>query len=193
MALEEALESYPKEIETRKGLRCTIRPLKADDHAAYCEFFTSMHQQELIYIKHRVNDAEVVRDWCVNVDLGRILPLLGIADGKIIGVSTLHQQLGGWKRHIGRLSTNIRPDHRGKGLAIRLMEEAIDIARQCGLQRMEAEFMGQQEHGLKLCAQLGFTELYRMEDYVKDMQAVTHDYIMMGLDLKTAEEYAGMG
>jgi len=28
---------------------------------------------------------------------------------------------------------------------------------------------------------------------VKDMQAISHDYVLMGLDLKTDEEYAGMG
>ena len=35
--------------------------------------------------------------------------------------------------------------------------------------------------------------LDHLEDYVKDMQAVNHDYVLMGLDLKTDEEYAGMG
>ena len=39
-------------------------------------------------------------------------------------------------------------------------------------------------------AMLGFSQLLRLEDYVKDMQAITHDYILMGLDLKTDEEYA---
>ncbi len=29
-----------------------------------------------------------------------------------------------------------------------------------------------------------------LEDYVKDMQAIKHDYVLMGLDLKTDEEYA---
>jgi len=42
-------------------------------------------------------------------------------------------------------------------------------------------------------AMLGFSQLLRLEDYVKDMQAITHDYILMGLDLRTDEEYAGVG
>jgi hypothetical protein len=33
----------------------------------------------------------------------------------------------------------------------------------------------------------------RLEDYVKDMQAIRHDYVLMGLDLHGDEEYAGMG
>jgi hypothetical protein len=28
---------------------------------------------------------------------------------------------------------------------------------------------------------------------VKDMQAITHDYVLMGLELKTDEEYASAG
>ncbi len=40
---------------------------------------------------------------------------------------------------------------------------------------------------------LGFSNLVRLEDYVKDMQAISHDYVLMGLELKTDEEYAGMG
>jgi hypothetical protein len=35
--------------------------------------------------------------------------------------------------------------------------------------------------------------LLKLPDYVKDMQAITHDYILMGLDLETDEEYAGVG
>jgi len=46
---------------------------------------------------------------------------------------------------------------------------------------------------MKVFALLGFTTLARLPNYVKDMQAVTHDYVLMGLDLKTDEEYAGMG
>jgi hypothetical protein len=42
-------------------------------------------------------------------------------------------------------------------------------------------------------AMMGFSNLVRLENYVKDMKAISHDYILMGLDLKTDEEYAGMG
>jgi hypothetical protein len=35
--------------------------------------------------------------------------------------------------------------------------------------------------------------LCRLSDYVKDMEGDTHDYFLLGLDLKTDEEYAGMG
>ena len=62
-----------------------------------------------------------------------------------------------------------------------------------GLEKVEAEFIGEQEAAIKVFAMLGFSNLVRLDDYVKDMQAITHDYVLMGLDLKTDEEYAGMG
>ena len=58
---------------------------------------------------------------------------------------------------------------------------------------VEAEFIGEQETAVKMFAMLGFSNLLRFEDYVKDMQAISHDYILMGLNLKVDEEYAGVG
>jgi ribosomal protein S18 acetylase RimI-like enzyme len=125
--------------------------------------------------------------------LGRNLPLLAIAGDKIVGDATLHQQLGGWKRHVGRVSVLVHPQFRGRGLARALVHEIVEIARHTGLEKVEAEFIGEQAAAIKLFALIGFGHLVRLEDYVKDMQAVKHDYVLMGLDLKTDEEYAGVG
>jgi RimJ/RimL family protein N-acetyltransferase len=192
MSLEMALEEYPKDVEL-KGFACKLRPLESTDELAFHEFFLAVPNQERMFIKHRVTEPEVIRDWCRNIDLGRNLPLLAYQNGQIIGDATLHQQLGGWKRHIGRVSVLIHPNFRGRGLAKTMVSEIIDLARQVGLEKLEAEFIGEQEAAMKVFALLGFTTLARLPNYVKDMQAVTHDYVLMGLDLKTDEEYAGMG
>jgi GNAT superfamily N-acetyltransferase len=146
-----------------------------------------------MFIKHRVTDPAVIHDWCKNIDLGRNFPLLAILDSQIIGVATLHQQLGGWKRHIGRVSVLVLPNYRGRGLARAMVTETVQLARHLGLERVEAEFIGGQEAAIKMFAMLGFSNLVRLEDYVKDMQAISHDYVLMGLDLKVDEDYAGVG
>jgi hypothetical protein len=71
--------------------------------------------------------------------------------------------------------------------------EVLDMASRLGLEKVEAEFIGEQEAAVKMFGLLGFTPLLRLPAYVKDMQAVRHDYLLMGLDLETDEEYAGMG
>jgi len=192
MSLEFELQKYPKEIKLKDGSKSNLRPLRKDDEKGFHEFFSAVPEAERMFIKHRVTDTQVIRDWCQNIDLHRNLPLLAIVDGKIVGDATLHQQLGGWKRHIGRVSVLVLPRCRGRGLARALISEIAALARSLGLEKVEAEFIGEQEAAIKMFEMLGFSKLLRLEDYVKDMQAITHDYVLMGLQLKTDEEYTGM-
>jgi len=193
MSLESALDEFPKDLLLKSGLAAQVKPLDPGDAGAFHQFFVGMPKNELMFIKHRVTELPVIQEWCDAIDHGRNLPLLAWADSRIIGVSTLHQQLGGWKRHIGRVSVHVHPSSRGRGLAQALVHEAVEVARSCGLEKVEAEFIGGQEGAMKMFGLLGFSQLVNLPDYVKDMQAVTHDYVLMGQDLVTDEEYAGMG
>ena len=193
MSLDLELQKFPKKCALKEGFQCTLRPLRKDDEKKFHQFFQEVPEAERMFIKHRVTDLTVIRDWCQNIDLGRNFPLLAVADGKIIADATLHQQLGGWRRHIGRVSVLVLPRYRGRGLARALITEISQVARNLGLERLEAEFIGEQEAAIKMFAMLGFSNLLRFEDYVKDMQAVSHDYVLMGLNLKVDEEYAGVG
>ncbi|MCU0782530.1 MAG: GNAT family N-acetyltransferase [Verrucomicrobia bacterium] len=193
MSLELELQRFPKEIKLKDATRVTLRPLEKADEKIFHEFFLAIPEPERMFIKHRVTDVAVIRDWCQDMDLGRNLPLLAVAGGKIIAAATLHQQLGGWRRHIGRVSVLAHPQFRGRGLAKALVTEILAIARSVGLEQVEAEFIGEQEAAIKMFALLGFSNLLRLDNYVKDMQAISHDYVLMGLNLKVDEEYAGVG
>lgn len=192
-SIELEQQKYPKKVELKDGKSVLIRPLKADDEKDFHLLFQDIPETERMFIKHRVQDIKVIRDWCKNIDYGRNLPLLGLVEKKVVGVATLHQQLGGWKRHIGRVSVLVHPQFRGRRLARTLVAEILLVARHAGLERIEAEFIGEQEAARKMFSNLGFNQFLRLEDYVKDMQAVTHDYVLMGIDLRTDEEYAGVG
>ena len=193
MSLELELQRFPKDIPLKDGAKCQLRPLRKEDEKEFLRFFQAVPEAERMFIKHRVTEPAVIREWCQKIDLGRNLPLIALIGGKLAGVATLHQQLGGWRRHIGRVSVMVLPQFRGRGLARALVTEITEIARQIGLEHVEAEFFGEQEAAMKMFALLGFSQLVRLEDYVKDMQAIEHDYILMGLNLKTDEEYAGVG
>ena len=193
MSLDVLLEAYPKELSLKGGVTCTARPLEAADEGALLDFFRAVPPQEVLFMKHRVTESAVIREWCTAIDLGRNLPLLGLQGERILGVCTLHQQLGGWKRHIGRVSVLVHPGFRGRGLARALVAEVLELARHNGLEKAEAEFVGEQKDAMKVFGLLGFANLVCLPDYVRDMQAARHDYVLMGLELKTDEEYAGVG
>lgn len=191
MSLELELQKFPKKITLKDGSEVTLRPLQSTDEPAFHEFFLTVPEQERMFIKHRVTDRAVIRNWCQNIDYGRNFPLLALAGSRIVGDATLHQQLGGWKRHVGRVSVLVHPRFRGRGLARALVSEIVEVARNLGLEKVEAEFIGEQEAAMKLFAVLGFSHLVRIPDHVKDMQGIKHDYILMELVLRTDEEYAG--
>jgi len=193
MQLDDILEQYPKTVKLKDGSTASIRPLKMADEKQFHTFFVEISDTERILFKHRVTDPQVIHDWCHRIDYGKILPLLAFDGERVIADASLHQTLGGWKRHIGRLSVVVHPKYRGKGLAGILVSELIEIAGNIGLEKLEAEFLGEQSPALRVFQERGFEQLIRLEDYVKDMQALSHDYILMGRDLITDEEYAGAG
>jgi GNAT superfamily N-acetyltransferase len=193
MSLETVIWEFPKDLTLKGAFECQVRPLEAADEMAFHEFFLAVPAEEKLFIKHRVTDPAVIHDWCQNIDYGRNLPLLAVLDGQILACATLHQQLGGWKRHIGRVSVMVHPKFRGRGLAKALIMEVIHAARHVGLEKVEAEFIGEQLTAMKMFGLLGFLPLCRLSDYVKDMEGQVHDYFLLGMDLKTDEEYAGMG
>lgn len=193
MSFELALKDIDKSFTSDDGIAIEIRPLQISDEKALLGFFKNLPQPEVMFFKRRVTDPDVIKSWCENIELDSRLPLLALHEGKIVAVASLLQNKGGWKRHIGRISQSILPKYRQKGIAGKLVQELVDVARMAGLQKVEAEFIDKQEGGQKLFALLGFTHLLKLEDYVQDMQAINHDYVLMGMDLKTDEEYAGMG
>jgi N-acetylglutamate synthase-like GNAT family acetyltransferase len=193
MSFELALKEIDKTFTSDDGVDLAIRIIETTDEKGLLGFFKALPAPELMFFKHRVTDADVISGWCENITLDVNLPLLALDEGKVIAVATLHQNKGGWKRHIGRISCSVLPKYRQKGIAGKLVQELVDVARMSGLQKVEAEFIDKQEGGQKMFALLGFTHLVKLEDYVQDMQAINHDYVLMGMDLMTDEEYAGMG
>ena len=193
MMLEYTLEKFPASLKLRDGTPVVVRALGRRDEIRMHKFLMSVPEEERLFIKQPVHDQLTIREWCRHPDFDRNLPLLMLHGNKVIGEATLHRRLGGWKRHIGLITLLTHPEHRGLDVSKLLVTELIEIARHCGLRRLEAEVNGERKIARRVLAQLGFNELMHLEDYVLDMKAVTHDYVLVGLNLKVDEEYAGVG
>lgn len=191
--IEFALERFPVAHKLANNVRCTVRPLEADDEPAFESFFQAIPPADRFLIKHRHNEHELFDGMGDQAMLDRRVPLLALADDRIIGSATLYQRLGGWKRHIGMVGVLTHPDFRGVGLVGHLIEDLIDVARHCGLSRLEAEFNGEREVAMRQFLECGFEELARLEDYLHDMEARQHDWVLLGMSIRTDIENAGAG
>lgn len=193
MLLEHALEKFPLSLKLRDGTSVTLRPLGKRDEARLHKFLLSVPEEERLFIKRPLMDRTTVREWCKSRDFDRNLMLVILHGNKIIGEATLHQRIGGWKRHIGLVTLLTHPQYRGRDVSKILVSELIEIARCCGLRRLEAEVNGERKIALDVLAQLGFSKLMHLEDYVLDLKAVTHDYVLLSMELKTDDEFKGVG
>ncbi|MGA1237039.1 MAG: GNAT family N-acetyltransferase [Limisphaerales bacterium] len=190
MSLDYALEGYPCKTQLRDGTECVIRPLRKGDCSRLMKFFDAVPEMERLFIKHRLSDPGLLKDWCQKIDFESNLPLLLLKGTKVIGEATLHQRQGGWKRHVGLVTFLTHPEYRGRDISKILVGEMVKIGRHLGLKKLEAELNGERTVAIKSLQQLGFRDLLNLPDYLLDMQGGSHDYVVMGLDIVTDEEYA---
>ncbi len=187
------LEKFPLKLKLGDGTAVTVRPISTRDESRLQKFLLNVPGEERLFIKQPLNSGTTVREWCRHPDFDHNLPLLMMCGREVIGLATLHQRLGGWKRHIGMITLLTHPKYRGRDVSKVLVSELVEIARHSGLRRLESELNGEREIALKVLARLGFNELARLDGYVLDMTATPHDYVLLGLNLKVDEEYAGVG
>jgi len=193
MIPEYALEKFPINLKLRDGTAVSVRLIGKRDEKRLQLFLMNVPEEERLFIKQSLTNSATVHEWCKHPDFEHNLPLLLLHGQKVIGLATLHQRLGGWKRHIGMITLLTHPQYRGRDVSKVLVSELVEIARHCGLRRLEAEMNGERKIALNVLARLGFNELAHLEDYVLDMKGVLHDYVLLGLSLKVDEEYAGVG
>lgn len=192
MALEYALERFPMEGRLRDRTKVVVRPIRRTDSTALHRFFCAVPEPERLFIERPITNKTLFEKWCKQIDLQRDFNLLMLDKRKVIGWINMHMPQGGWMRHIGHLTLLTHPNYRGRDVSLILLEEIISAARHLGLWKLKAELNGERKTAIRSLQHLGFEELFCLPDYVIDMTRQSHDYLMMGMDIKTDEEYAGM-
>jgi len=193
MSLEYALEKFPVKARLKDGTEVVLRPLAKRDATALQKFFYAVPEPERLFIERPVTEKKFFTDACNKLDFEQDLTLVMTHGAKIIGWINLHQRQGGWRRHIGRITLLTHPNYRGRDVSRLLLEEIVTAARYLGLWKLEAELNGERKIALNSLETLGFRKLLYLEDYVIDMTRQTHDFVLMGLEIKTDEEYAVAG
>ena len=193
MSLEYALEKFPIKARLKEGTEVTIRPLAKRDAVALQKFFYAVPEPERLFIERPVTDKKFFQDACAKLDFHQDLTLVMTHGSKVIGWINLHQRQGGWRRHIGRITLLTHPNYRGRDVSRLLLEEIVTAARYLGLWKLEAELNGERTIALRSLETLGFRTLLHLPEYVIDMTRQTHDFVLMGLEIKTDEEYASAG
>lgn len=190
-----ALDTDPEvlRIELSDGTPCAIRRMAEGDEPAFRGFHAVIPEAEQLFIKSKIRDGSLFKEWMEDPKGEEHIVLLAFVDGSLVAIGSLHQRLGGWKRHIGKVYFLTHPEYRGLGLMDALLKKVIEISEDLGLTKLESELNGERTVALESLGAMGFQELVRLPDYIRDMKAESHDYVLMGMDLVADFDNLGAG
>ena len=179
---------YPKRAKLSDRTQVTLRLMVKKDQQALYEFFQRVSKEDRLFLRDDVSKPATIQSWVDELDYERVLPLLALADGKVIGDATLHRRAIGWTRHLGKVRLVIDPEYRQKGLGSLLIKELIEIARGVKLERVVVELMGSQQAALAAFRHFGFERAAVLHHHVKDRAGRPQDFVIMIHDLEEVPE-----
>ncbi|MBI4243391.1 MAG: hypothetical protein HY606_04805 [Planctomycetes bacterium] len=172
---------YPASVQLNNGKKITIRILTKEDENELVAFFKRFPEEEKLFLRNDISDENLVRGWCRNIDLEKIIPLIGFDGNKMIANCTLHQERRGWQSHLGRLRVGVDSHYRGLGVTYAMIKEFANFAPLIGLRILDAEVMREQTRLLDIYQLLGFNQIALHPDHVLDRHGGVHDMVVMSL------------
>ncbi len=159
-----------REVILNDNSKVKLRLLRPDDVDALYQFFLKdIKEEDLLLFKDNVRDYYLVKSWCENINLDRVIPIVAeTPEGRIIGVGTLHKRTFGWAKDVGKIRVSICAWCRGKGLGKAIVETLLNIAKEKGLRVILAEVLSEQKNALNTLRKHGFEEQVVIPDIGRD-------------------------
>lgn len=176
-------EGYPKLAKLTDQTVVTLRLMTKNDQQILVDFFQRIPEDDRIFFRDDISKSCTVLSWIEELDCERVLPLLALVDGRVVGDATLHRQPIGWTHHLGRVRLTIDPQFRRKGLGGLLIGELIRIGKGLKLERLVVELMGGQRPALTALRRIGFEQAAVLPRHVKDRLGRPQDLVIMIHDL----------
>ena len=169
----------PEKVTLPSGIEVVLRPMEATDAAALHEFFTGLSDDTRRHLRDDVTDAKVVQQWAEELDHDRVMPILAIHDGRVVGDGTLHTRARKWQRHMCEVRLTVAEDYRGQGLGTALLRGLLRIAVGRGLQKCVAQVMEQDTAALVVFRRLGFQIEGVLKDFAIDADGQCQNVIVL--------------
>lgn len=174
------LTAYPKEITLRDGTTVVLRPMESSDAEALLAFFLEVEPEDRYYLKEDVTSPGVINRWAAELDYDRALPILALADGKIVADGTLHRTRVMARQHVGEVRVVVHPSYRSRGLGTTMVHELASIAYANDLERLLFQAVeGREDAAIKAAEFVGFTRIGSLPSHAKDTGGRHRDIVLM--------------
>lgn len=173
-------------VTLRDGARILLRPLIPDDRQALIDMFSPTPFEERRYMRHNVNDPDVVGAWCDAIDHEKVYPLVAVVGDRIVGITTLHF-FEGPAKHRGEIRIFLVRDFRNRGLGRKMLQAIIDHGKRRSLYLIEAQVIRDNVNDIKAFQKAGFEPICTFEDYFILPDGTLRDVVVMQLRLRPQE------
>jgi len=181
--------TYRQLITLRDGARVLLRPLTTDDRQALIDLFTPVSPEERRYMRHDVTNPDLVGGWADRLDYDRVFPVAAMVGDRMVGDATLHF-MEGPARHRAEMRIFLAKDFRRRGLATRMIQALIDLAKRRSLYMIEVVSPTDRASDIKAFQNLGFEQVSVYTDYWLLPDGDLRDVAHMILRLRsTSDEY----
>jgi len=180
------LEEYPKEIVLKDGTAITLRPVERGDADQLVAFFRRISAADRWYLHHDVSDPTIVRAWAEEVNYERVIPIVALNDGEIVGDATLHRHRHGSRHHVGEIRLVIDPAMREKRLGTWMVLDLIQLATALGLEKLVAQIASSEVVALRALRHLDFVREAVIPELHKDASGTPYDLIILVKNLAPA-------
>ncbi len=181
-ALQSLVAQYPKSVKVGNG-SAEIRVMSQADREAVIAFARSLPEQDLLFLRIDITEADNVNAWVANLESGQAFSLVAYADDVMVGYATVEQHVARWTRRVGEIRINVSASHRSRGLGRSLTSQIFDAARAMGLKKLVAHMTPDQSGAQAAFGRLGFVPEALLADHVEDRAGNLHDLVIMSLDM----------
>lgn len=174
-------------VTLRDGARVLLRPLTPEDKQALLDLFLPVPYDERRFMRHNINDPEVVGNWALNPEYDKIFPLVAVVGDRIVGNATLHFGLGP-SRHRAEMRIFLAKDFRRRGLGTKLIQAVVEIAKRRSLFLLEVQTVTELVHDIKAMQKAGFDTKCVFEDYFMLPDGELRDVVLLVMKLRANED-----
>jgi len=179
--------SFRQVFTMRDGARVLLRPLIPGDRQMLLDFFLPISMEERKFMRHNINDPDLIASWADNVDYDKVFPIVALVNDRIVGISTLHFNTGTAK-HRAELRIFLAKDFKRRGLGSKLIQGQVDIARKRNIHMLEVQIISDHVEVIKAMQKMGFKNTCTFEDYFMLPDGELHDVVHLTLRLRKVED-----
>lgn len=178
---------YRQVVTLRDGARVLLRPLTPDDKSALLDFFLPVTYEDRRFMRHNINDPEIVSNWALNPEYDKVFPLVAVIGDRIVGNATLHFGQGP-ARHRAEMRIFLAKDFRRRGLGSKLIQAVVEIAKRRSLYILEVQTVTELVHDIKAMQKAGFEIKCSFDDHFMLPDGELRDIVYMVMRLRAADD-----